>query len=73
MGQAHIIVNASWLDELRQNPHLISFIRVSPWDDTSWVCLIESSQLPDGYHGEQIVVKDSQDPLTIRFVREMDT
>jgi hypothetical protein len=68
-----VIVNSAWLDELRQHPHLLTFVEISPWDDTTWICLIESSLLPEGYHGEQIAIRESTDPLTIRFKREMDT
>lgn len=73
MGQAHVVLSTAWLGELRKHPHLITFLRISIWDDASWVCLVESQFLPDGYHGEQVVVRESSDPLTISFMREMDT
>ncbi len=73
MGQAHVMVNSDWLEELQQHPHLITFIRISIWDDTSWVCLVESPALPDGYHGEQVIARASEDPLAIRFYPERDT
>jgi hypothetical protein len=73
MGTAHTLLAKSWLKHLKTRPDLITFVRESSFGENVHICVIKSDLLPDGDHGMQVVVKVNDDPLEIKFIRDVDT
>jgi hypothetical protein len=72
MGTAHTLLAKSWMEHLKTRPDLITFIKESDFGEDIHICVVESDLLPDGNHGVQVVVRVNDNPLEIKFVRDID-
>jgi hypothetical protein len=72
MGTAHIIVHPIVLDLLTKPPFndLVSIITSVDFGDGMFFCLVSTSLLTDGYHGQMNVVISGDQ---VKLKRDMDT
>lgn len=73
MGQAHTLLTKPWMDDLKTRPDLITFISEKDFGEELYLCIVDSHLLPPGNNGSQVTVKLSDNPIQIKFIRDVDT
>ncbi len=66
MGQAHILMFHEYYETISK---LVTVISYSDFGDGTFIALIETPLLPEGYHGVQdIILEDDR----VRFRKDLD-
>jgi hypothetical protein len=73
MGKANSLIYKDWLQTLKTRPDLITIIKESQFDCDTYIVTIESDLIDENIHGMQVVVvKKNEDPLELKFIRDVD-
>ena len=72
MGRAHVTMDDELLGRLVEDPDLcrqVAVMHVKPFGNGTWLALVSSDHLPEGYHGQQDIIVDGS---AIRFRKDVD-